>query len=231
MDAKFSPPTRFQISSTLVPQMCTNIMDKVANFVESANYMSLTLDIWTDRRQHSFLGITAHAFQDCILKSALIMFSAFKGKYTGSAIAREVDKANTTFSLTAKVPYCLSDNASNMIKAFTVLNDSIVDEQMMQDVDDDDDDDIPLASYVNVVDDDSLWNDLDPDQAAEVDSSISKLCPTRLSCFAHSIQLVIKDGMANLTSARAVLAKCSKLSNIVHQSAQFKEALEAKFGV
>ena len=116
-----------------------------------------------------------------------------------------------------------------MIKAFSVLNDLMADEQMMQDVYDDDDD-VPLASYVNVVDDDSRWNDLDPDQAAEVGSSISKLCPTRLSCFAHSLQLVIKDGMAKLTSACALLAKCSRLSNIVHQSVQFKEAFEAKFG-
>ena len=35
--------------------------------------------------------------------------------------------------------------------------------------------------------------------------------------------------MVKLTSARGLLAKCSKLSNIVHQSAQFKEAFEAKF--
>ena len=75
-------------------------MDKVANFVKSANYVSLTLDIWTDRWQHSYLGITAHAFQDCISKSALTVFSAFKGKHTGTAIAGEVDKAITTFSLT-----------------------------------------------------------------------------------------------------------------------------------
>jgi len=43
-------------------------------------------------------------------------------------------------------------------------------------------------------------------------------------------QLAVKDGMSKLTSARAVLAKCTKLSNIVHQSALFKESFEARFG-
>ena len=72
--------------------------------------------------------------------------------------------------------------------------------------------------------------DLSDEQANDVNHIISRACTTRISCFAHSLQLVIKDGMNKLTSACNLLSKCSKLSSMIHQSALFKEAFESRFG-
>lgn len=52
----------------------------------------------------------------------------------------------------------------------------------------------------------------------------------RLSCFAHTIQLVVKDGLDTATSARPVVAKCTKIASLTHQSALFRAAFETKFG-
>jgi len=50
-----------------------------------------------------------------------------------------------------------------------------------------------------------------------------------MSCFAHSLQLVVRDALAAMGVIRCTLAKCSKLANLVHQSALFR-IFEAELG-
>lgn len=52
----------------------------------------------------------------------------------------------------------------------------------------------------------------------------------RLACFVHTLQLVVKDGLDVATAARPVVAKCTKIASLTHQSAHFRTAFEAKFG-
>lgn len=87
-----------------------------------------------------------------------------------------------------------------------------------------------LKSQDNELDDDTLFEDLDFIVKEEVSRTIDGHCIARLSCFAHSIQLVVKDGMANCSSVRPVMAKCCKIANLCHQSALFREQFELKFG-
>jgi len=63
----------------------------------------------------------------------------------------------------------------------------------------------------------------------QVDGLIRRSCE-RLACFAHTLQLVVKDGMQAATSARPVVAKCTKMASLTHQSAHFRTALESKVG-
>jgi len=51
-----------------------------------------------------------------------------------------------------------------------------------------------------------------------------------ISCFVHSLQLVVRDGLAALSSARGLLGKCSKLANLLHQSALFQSSYEQIMG-
>ena len=63
----------------------------------------------------------------------------------------------------------------------------------------------------------------------QVDGVIQRAC-SRLACFAHTLQLVVKDGLDVATAARPVLAKCTKIASLTHQSAHFRTAFETKFG-
>jgi len=63
----------------------------------------------------------------------------------------------------------------------------------------------------------------------QVDGVIRRACE-RLACFAHTLQLVVKDGLEVETSARPVMAKCTKMASLTHQSAHFRTAFESKFG-
>ena len=51
-----------------------------------------------------------------------------------------------------------------------------------------------------------------------------------MSCFAHSLQLVVRDGLSFMGVIRSTLGKCSKLANLVHQIALFRSAFEAELG-
>jgi len=81
-------------------------------------------------------------------------------------------------------------------------------------------------SFEPCVDDSSLWRDL---SESETDDAFST-SGSRLACFCHSLQLLVRGGLDKFTSCRSALAKVSKLANIVHQSALFRAAFEEHFG-
>jgi len=82
------------------------------------------------------------------------------------------------------------DNASNMCKALSLILE------------------ISESSVVTdgVVDDPPLWDD---DDAAVESGSLADM--EHIPCFVHSLQLVVRDRLAALSSARGMLRKCSKL--------------------
>lgn len=45
---------------------------------------------------------------------------------------------------------------------------------------------------------------------------------SHLRCFAHSLQLVIRDGLKPVKQLTAVLGKCCKISSLLHTSTKFK---------
>jgi hypothetical protein len=200
--------------------------------IKKAKYVCLTMDIWTDRRQHAFLVMTGHTFVHCRPKSFLVTFQAFRVKHTGERIAQAVDDVLTkNRSLEHKVKVIVSDSASNMKRAFDVLGDirearnRAVEEAAATSNDVEDEDD----QLVLAVDDETVWEGMNEEQSAEVESVLDNANVTRVACFAHSLQLVIRDGFGKLTSS-TVLAKCSALATKVHHSALFKSAFEDKFG-
>ncbi len=179
-----------------------------------------------DRQSEPFVfGNYCAYIVNCSPLSFLITFANFRGSHTGSRIAEEIDKSITEKKLEGKVKYIVTDNASNMKRAFDVLKELHGETDMAVATDQTEPDE-------GVLDDESLWQDLADDDSRVVNQAIEGQCATRLPCFAHTLQLVVKDGLAKLTSApvRLVTAKCSKLCNLVHQSALFKDAFEQKFG-
>ena len=85
--------------------------------------------------------------------------------------------------------------------------------------------DVDKQSTEPCVDDSSLWGDL---SESEIDEAFCG-SGSRIACFCHSLQLVVRGGLDKFTSSRSALAKVSKLSN-VHQSALFRAAFEESFG-
>ena len=208
LDSRYNPPCRQTVTNTYLPQLVSNAKEKLQTALDNADNISLTADIWTDRRAHSFLGVTVHLFASGKPKSYLLAFRTFEGSHTGQRIADELDTIMDDFHITSKARFIVTDNASNMKKAMCIL---LGNNEASSSVD-------------TYCDNPSLWEDHDDDALNVPDGC------TRLPCFAHSLQLVIRDGMQQLAVCRGALGKVSKLANIVHQSSLFRTAFEATFG-
>jgi hypothetical protein len=197
LDPRYRLPARSHLTNELLPNESARVMERVKSHLSNAKQVALTIDVWTDRRQHSHLGITVHTFVDNVSKSGLFTFKEFKGSHTGTHIASALDKAIVDNKLHGKVPFIVSDNASNMIKALTVLNELTEHGSTGSSVEPatasassimTSDSDFKGISdgFTAYVDDPDLWDDLPSDDMAEVNSTLSAVCPVRLSCFAHS---------------------------------------------
>lgn len=137
----------------------------------------------------------------------------FHGSHTGQAICDMFEEICDSYQILTKIDYVTTDNASNMKKAFTVCFPAIPGEEAAEDV---------------AVADEEVWCDADTEDIEEVLSR--NKAATWHSCFAHSLQLVIGDGIKLTSTVSAAIAKCSGLSTKLHSSTILKEAFERKFG-
>ncbi|CAI5669729.1 unnamed protein product [Oreochromis niloticus] len=80
----------------------------------------------------------------------------------------------------------------------------------------------PEGDSSDDLDDETMWEDAedsDPWSTGE-----------RLSCFAHSLQLVINDRMKEVKVIARAIAKASKFTNLLHSSSNHKDLFETHFG-
>ncbi|XP_034071694.1 uncharacterized protein LOC117545812 [Gymnodraco acuticeps] len=186
--------------------------------MSNINHVSVTVDIWSDRKMRGFLGVTAHYLEKdeerIELKSNLLACDRFKGSHTAERICEQFEAVCDEYSIKNKIDYIISDNAANMRKAFTVCFPT---EQEDEDVDEEDD-----------LDDPELWHDLSLEDQETVDAALAK--KQRLQCFAHTLQLVVGDGLKETKGTTSSLAKLSKLSSLLHTSTTFKDVFDAEFG-
>lgn len=122
------------------------------------------------------------------------------------------------FQLHHKLDYIITDNAANMKRAFTVCFPS--------------DNDVEGEAYDDdLLDDISIWQDINQAELSAVDNIIDRSGKkARLQCFCHTLQLVVGDAMKETKPIRSVLAKCSKISSQLHTVCGLKEAFEEAFG-
>jgi hypothetical protein len=106
----------------------------------------------------------------------------------------------------------ITDNASNMVKAFESLDSTVT-----------------VVDEGEGVDEDRLEQvDVDWD---EVQSETPIPVPFRHSCVAHSLQLVVGDGLKEaMRSIKLLLQKCGSLVTSIHKSCKATELLEAEAG-
>jgi hypothetical protein len=201
LDPRYSAPCRQTLSYSLIPKAVEMQKEKLQRELQKCSSVALTTDVWTDRRMHSFLAITVHTFVECVCASHLLAFMALRGSHTGQRIADELDYVMREYCLKEKIRFVLTDNASNMLKALCLFFPS--------------DDDSSNYTLDSNVDDATVWEDISPE---EQDAAFSDT-GSRIACFVHSLQLVVRGGLDKASAAlRPAMGKVSKLANVVHQS-------------
>lgn len=214
MDNKYTPIARKTITDKDIPLLVDQVKDSIKSKLQSQLSVSITADLWSDRTMRSFFGVTAHGLnqEGDQLESFLLDCRRFCGRHSGDNIAIAFDEIIDEYDIASKVKYIITDNAANMKCAFKV---KLPQEEQHSDGSDPEDD----------LDDESLWGDVTWEE-----ETIPVRTRQRLSCFAHSLQLVVHDGMKESKAFSSALAKMSKLTSLLHTSTQFKERFEAAFG-
>ena len=80
------------------------------------------------------------------------------------------------------------------------------------------------------LDDEELWHDLSEEEQSKIDGTIACSSHQRLSCYAHTLQFVVGDGLKSTQCISSALAKASKLSILLHTSTTFRDKFSKAFG-
>ena len=96
---KWEPITRrglISIQKSLNSSMLSNIKE----LLKSIKYVSLTIDIWSDRRLRSFIGVTCHFVDESFeFKSIVLACRHVNGSMTGIKIKEELDVVLAYFDI------------------------------------------------------------------------------------------------------------------------------------
>jgi hypothetical protein len=229
--------------------------DELKKFCIGSQFISLSLDIWTDRRLRAFFAMTGittiffkridsvsnyflflgHAFVDNVLKSYVLCFLPLYGSHTANLLLHTYENVVSMFDIQSKLVRLVTDNAANNIKAFENL--IIPGFEHYFDSEDDDNDekesDIDLDNFSDDDGDETVTTVIDNNDSHMMElikNSFDNVATTneslRVPCFAHTLQLVVNDGLKEVSSIQPALSKVSKIAKLSHTSSIFAEKLE-----
>ena len=134
----------------------------------------------------------------------------YLGRHTGDNIKTELENVVEEFNITGKISYIITDNAANMSKAFAVKFPVMHPEEQCRA--------FPGMSVLDPMEEEEHpWEDVE-----NVEAVTGELVAEHLKCFAHTLQLVVADGLKETKMLTSPFAKCSKLASILHQSTVFE---------
>ena len=89
IDPKFTVLSRRSLCREALPATLEQIMEKVREACNEAQFVALTLDLWSDRRMRTFIGITMHTISknDNSFKNYLLTSQPFEGKLLSNVTA------------------------------------------------------------------------------------------------------------------------------------------------
>ncbi|CAF2019130.1 unnamed protein product [Rotaria magnacalcarata] len=223
---KYEPVSSKKLKNAVIPSLKSNVLKKIHETINNTYDLTLTIDVWSDRRCRSYLGITYHVIDEKMVPQAyLIDFTRFKSPHTGENILHLTEDVLNRFNTKEKVFKIITDNASSMVKAYKfglfadeehgVLEYQTDPTSSTNSPSDNYDDDIQLDNFEVI--DVKYPNNVEDYQGL----------PTyRLSCFLHSLQLCVRDGIQNATQISKVLNKCRMLSKVSHKSNKMADLLD-----
>lgn len=141
-EPQYTMPSRKHLSSKLIPKRYEDLFSKIVSLLHRAPQVCLTLDIWTNRQIRSYLGVTAHLIIDFTLIAVMLACHLFQGCHTGEEILVRFAEIERAFEVTGKVDSIITDSASNMLKAFRLL-------EVSESTDSDDEDELEAVEIDN----------------------------------------------------------------------------------
>ena len=243
LDLSYRVPSQSALSKQL-EQVLVDISAKIKSHVKNARKFHITCDIWTKKgMSESFLGVTAHFIANKKLHLVTLALRKMPSPHTGERIYEFVQDIlsewDVRFHQHGKI---LTHNGSNMVKAFRSVATSTLEENVAKESEDEeemdgthgsqlrDNDDMEKGSEIDDeseeagLDDDDFSDEIADFEEKELDHEISFSSFNRLSCFAHTLQLVVAafDGIKSL---KRVIKKAHAIASKVNKSNRATEKL------
>lgn len=224
MDRKHDSVSVASTLDSLYERSCKAVKKKLKSVLK----IDLTVDIWSDRRMRGFLGMTAHAIvidddHKLKLSSFLIGCDRFSGSHTGERISTALNEIKEKFNVINKIDCIITDNASNMHKAFNASF------PVIEPVDNCNE--VFVDNHASDVDENELWEDLPEIELDKINAMLDANCKRlRLSCYTHTQHLVVNDGLKDTKCVSSAVAKATSLSTLRHQSSSFRDLFDTTFG-
>ncbi|CAF4960759.1 unnamed protein product, partial [Rotaria magnacalcarata] len=222
---KYRPVSAKRLKHDIIPSLKSIVLTRIHEKLDTTDHVTLTVDIWSDRRCRSFIGITCHFIdQDINLQAYLIDFLRLKSFHTSENIQQMTDEVLERFNIKKKVFRIVTDNASSMIKAYkfglSFDTENIEIDEKNQFITEND---LTIEDFEEHFEPDDLQMvNMSSSDFGENEDSPS----VRLSCFAHTLQLCIRDGLKNVPYISKVLEKCQILGKCSNQSSKIADVLE-----
>ena len=122
LNPKFQCPGRSTLKKEVIFEFDSR-RDHVVNFVKSiSGRCSLTTDIWSSIKNEAFIGVTIHYItNEWELKHFTLEVLRITGSHTGNAIYEILCKLLDDFGLKKKIISVTTDNGSNMVLVYRLL--------------------------------------------------------------------------------------------------------------
>ena len=235
MDKQYDIPGRKKLGKD-IEIVYTKLKKNISLVLENAKRISLCSDIWSKQgMMGSFLGVTAHCFTflDKKCHSITLAVRRFESPHTGRRIAALLQTIVDEWNMQHKIFRSLTDNGSNMIKAFRQFHemeleddssDVSVDECMDSEDNGDCDNVDSDSEKENDIDEIPTEDEIKEFQQCEKDHRQAFSKWKRNSGFVHTLQLVVKEFKKNPCFKSAVV-QAQKIVLKVNKSCKATEML------
>jgi hypothetical protein len=206
--------------------------------LQCIQHLSVSIDLWSSHKR-AFMGITLHYVDEKSLQivSHALGCRRFKYSHTGNKVAEMMTKIFDEFKISTKITCCVTDNATNMVKALRILGDlssaQASSSDHSQDTEGEEDD--TAGDNIEVID----YNEkFQINTGSELDYEVSNMLHKHIRCATHTLNLVAavdsrearKDDKYKRMYDKA-MGKVQALSNAVSRSTIHADEVEDTIGL
>ncbi|XP_071791964.1 E3 SUMO-protein ligase ZBED1-like [Asterias amurensis] len=196
-------PSSMCLSKKILPEKTEQLHSSIISLLNQVSTITVAVDIWNNSKtKQGFIEVTAHFVDDFRINSAMLAYRHLDGTLSSETIINAYHQIIASYNLGCKVSTVIIDNASNMLESFRFPGVAALD----ADCDDADEDNGECRYDYHCERDDQPPLDIPED------------LPGQVSCFIHSLQLVVKDCLKDIQDASTIIAKAFKLVNFLQHS-------------
>ena len=120
-DPRYTVRSQKHLSTKLLQEKTRSMEENVKEQLRQAQSVALSIDLWSNAQMRRFIGITGHYILDWAMKSVVLACKRLHGRHTSDNIFQHYEETIATFEVAEKILTIVTDNASNMVKAFQIL--------------------------------------------------------------------------------------------------------------